>query len=111
MRIIVLQADLELDGFEEVSLLGLEGVLKELLDVGTHSGCGKVVSFYSWCSAKSQIVSRDGEHTDCDFRHDDSLPVEIEILMVRICVMFVLGMIKSPGGTRRNLCRPAVRRG
>jgi len=52
LRVIVLEADLELDGLEEVSLLGLEGVLKELLDVGTHSG-------------------------DCDFRHDDSLPVEL----------------------------------
>ena len=40
LRIIVLEADLELDSFEEVSLLGLEGVLKETLDVGTHSGCG-----------------------------------------------------------------------
>lgn len=30
----VLEADLELDGLEEVPLLGLVGVLKELLDVG-----------------------------------------------------------------------------
>tara|TARA_R110002033_G_C3725183_1_gene223374 strand:+ start:130 stop:378 length:249 start_codon:yes stop_codon:yes gene_type:complete len=44
LRVIVLEADLELDGLEEVSLLGLEGVLKELLDVGTHSGCGNIVS-------------------------------------------------------------------
>lgn len=44
LRVIVLEADLELDGLEEVSLLGLEGVLKELLDVGTHSGCGKLLS-------------------------------------------------------------------
>jgi len=51
LGIIVLEADLEFDGFEEVTLLRLEGVLKKFLDVATHSG-------------------------DCDFRHDDSLPVE-----------------------------------
>lgn len=41
LGIIVLEADLEFDGFEEVTLLGLEGVGKEFLDVGTHSGCGE----------------------------------------------------------------------
>jgi hypothetical protein len=40
LGIIVLQADLEFDGLEEVSLLGLERVLKKTLYVGTHSGCG-----------------------------------------------------------------------
>jgi len=45
LGIIVLEADLEFDGFEEVSLLGLEGVLEERLDVGTHSGCGKLSAF------------------------------------------------------------------
>jgi hypothetical protein len=44
LGIIVLEADLEFDGFEEVPLLGFERVLEETLDVGTHSGCGKVVS-------------------------------------------------------------------
>lgn len=38
LGIIVLEADLELDGLEEVSLLGLQGVFEEFLDVGTHSG-------------------------------------------------------------------------
>ena len=44
LRIIVLEADLEFDGFEEVSLLGLERVFEKLLDVGTHSGCGAKMS-------------------------------------------------------------------
>jgi hypothetical protein len=46
-----LETDLKLDGLEEVSLLGLERVLKKLVDVGTHSG-------------------------DSDLRHLDCLPVE-----------------------------------
>ena len=33
LRVIVLEADLKLDSFEEVSLLGLKRVLKELFDV------------------------------------------------------------------------------
>ena len=44
LGIIVLEADLEFDGLEEVTLLGLKGVLKQLLDVGTHSGCGEKIS-------------------------------------------------------------------
>ena len=44
LRIIILEADLEFDGFEEVSLLGLERVFEKLLDVGTHSGCGAKMS-------------------------------------------------------------------
>jgi hypothetical protein len=41
LRIIVLEANLQLDGLEEVALLGLQGVLEELLDVGSHSGWKK----------------------------------------------------------------------
>jgi hypothetical protein len=45
LRIIILKADLQFDGLEEVSLLGLKRVLEEFLDVGTHSGWwGKCVS-------------------------------------------------------------------
>ena len=53
LRIIVLKANLEFDGFEEVTLLGLERVLKELLDVGTHSGCGEKLSVI--CSLQSEM--------------------------------------------------------
>lgn len=55
LRVIVLKTDLELDGLEEVSLLGVLGVLKELLHVGAHSG-------------------------DCDLGHlSDSLPINESI--------------------------------
>jgi hypothetical protein len=74
LRVIVLEADLEFDGFEEVTLLGLERVLQELLDVGTHSGCGEKLSVI--CSLCYHGRKEEGRHTDCDFRHDDSLPVE-----------------------------------
>lgn len=37
LRVIVLEADLELDGLEEVPLLGLVAVLKQLLNVCTRS--------------------------------------------------------------------------
>jgi hypothetical protein len=38
LRVIVLQADLEFDGLEEVSLLLIERVVKKLLHVCAHSG-------------------------------------------------------------------------
>ena len=38
LRIIVLQADLEFDGLEEISLLLIEGVIEKLLYVLAHSG-------------------------------------------------------------------------
>jgi len=47
LGVVVLEADLELDGLEEVPLLGLVGVLKELLDVRTNAG------------------DRDFRHVDC----------------------------------------------
>lgn len=37
--IIVLQANLELDGLQKVTLLLIERVVKKLLDVATNSGC------------------------------------------------------------------------
>lgn len=42
LRVIVLEADLELDGLEKVSLLGGLRVLEQFADVVTHSGCGGV---------------------------------------------------------------------
>jgi hypothetical protein len=39
LGVIVLQADLELDGLEEVTLLGVLRVVQKLLDILTHSGC------------------------------------------------------------------------
>jgi hypothetical protein len=75
LGIIVLEADLEFDGLEEVTLLGLKGVLKQLLDVGTHSGCGEKIS--TWSNVTRGKWRAWAYHTDCDFRHDDSLPVEL----------------------------------
>ena len=40
LRVIVLEADLEFDGLEEVSLLLIKRVLKHCLHVLAHSGCG-----------------------------------------------------------------------
>lgn len=37
LRVVVLEADLELDGLEEVALLLLVGVFEQLLHVGTHT--------------------------------------------------------------------------
>lgn len=39
LGIIVLEADLEFDGLEEVSLLLVQGVVEKLLHVLAHSGC------------------------------------------------------------------------
>lgn len=44
LGVVVLQADLKLDGLEEVSLLGLIGVLKELSDLGSDISCIAVSS-------------------------------------------------------------------
>ena len=43
LGVIVLEADLELDGFEEVPLLLVEGIVEEGLHIGAHSGCGDLV--------------------------------------------------------------------
>lgn len=42
LRVIVLEADLEFDGLEKVSLFGVLGVVEQLANVVTHSGCGGV---------------------------------------------------------------------
>lgn len=52
MRVIVLEADLEFDGLEEVSLLLVEGVVQKRVDLLTDS-------------------------CDCDFRHLESVFQEI----------------------------------
>lgn len=39
LGIVVLEADLELDGFEEVAFLLICGVFQQLLDITTDSGC------------------------------------------------------------------------
>lgn len=63
LRVVVLEADLELDGLEEVALLLLIGVLEQLLHVGTHT-------------------------SDRDLRHDrDGLPIVLcGRLLVRLGV-------------------------
>ena len=72
MGIVVLEADLELDGLKEVSLLFVGGVIEKLLDVLAHSGYEQTVSFPSKFEEVMAIL------TDCDFRHDeDSLPEEL----------------------------------
>lgn len=45
LGVIVLQADLELDGLEEVALLGLVGVLQELGDLRPDISCVVVSTF------------------------------------------------------------------
>lgn len=42
LRVVVLEADLELDGLEEVAFLLIVGVVQQLLDVTTDSGCRAV---------------------------------------------------------------------
>ena len=39
LGVIVLQADLELDGLQEVALLGVVAVVEDLSDVLAHTGC------------------------------------------------------------------------
>jgi hypothetical protein len=48
LRVIVLETDLELNGLDEVALLGLGGVLKELLDVRTDAG-NRDFRHFGWC--------------------------------------------------------------
>jgi hypothetical protein len=76
LGVVVLQADLKLNGLEEVTLLLVEGVLQQLLDILAHAGWESI----SECSlVLSQTYNRHkAAHTDCDLRHDgDSLPKEI----------------------------------
>jgi len=84
LRIVVLEADLQLDGLEEVALLGVLGVVEQLLDVLSDAG-------------------------DRDLRHVDGLPedelsvslgeasstdgVVIAVVVVRFCANFGLAGI------------------
>lgn len=42
LGIVVLETNLELDGLEEVALLLIVGVVQQLLDVTTDSGCNSM---------------------------------------------------------------------
>jgi hypothetical protein len=42
--VIILEANLELDGLEEVSLLFIERIVEKLLHILAHSGCVSPVS-------------------------------------------------------------------
>jgi hypothetical protein len=53
LGIIVLEADLEFDGFEEVALLLVEGVVEKLLDVRANSGWGWAL--VGWLPARRMI--------------------------------------------------------
>ena len=55
LGVVVLEADLELDGLEEVPLLGLVGVLKELLDVRTNAG-DRDFRHVGWLSPKGSFL-------------------------------------------------------
>lgn len=104
LGVIVLQADLELDGLEEVALLGLVGVLQELGDLRPDIGCAGGVSKISIEScdglSDSIVVGRgrsDGSGngngngnsngsgkgdiglTDCNLRHLGSLPIDFTL--------------------------------
>lgn len=46
LGVIVLQADLELDGLQEVALLGVVAVVEELSDILTHTGCTENCQFF-----------------------------------------------------------------
>lgn len=78
LRVIVLQADLELDGLEKVALLLLVGVGEQLLHVGTHT-------------------------SDRDLRHDrEGLPIVLcGRLLVRLgvdCGRWIVGERSGSGG-------------
>lgn len=81
--VVVLETNLELDGLQEVTLLGLEGVVQELLNVGTHSGCKEESSAsgsfgLSQSAGLAQMNARiagfvriRAQHTDRDLRGHD----------------------------------------
>lgn len=61
LRVIVLEADLEFDRLEEVSLFGILAVVKELFDVCSDAGDSwKVVSMDLFSASREKLT---------DFRH------------------------------------------
>ena len=79
LGVVVLEADLELDGLEEVALLLLVGVLQELLHVGTHT-------------------------SDRDLRHDDAgLPITTCRVVIGTAFAFALfGRERPTWGMQRQ---------
>lgn len=78
LGVIVLEADLELDGLEEVTLLGLVRVLEDLDDVGTGGGRRvRNLIFESRTMSSFHRLSSNLPHSgDGDLRHFDRLPIE-----------------------------------
>lgn len=44
LRVIILKTDLKFNGLEEVSLFFIQGIIKKLLHVLAHSGCGVMLA-------------------------------------------------------------------
>ncbi len=82
--VVVLETNLELDGLQKVTLLGLEGVVQELLDIGAHSGCrGKWSAIAQKCRNIAKPPHRSSRHR---WLQGWSFNVPTEILEAMIAV-------------------------
>lgn len=73
---------MELDGLQEVTLLGLERVVQELLNVGTHSGCREESSAgRSFVLSQSEGLAQINAHI-AGFRFGRNIPTEILEAMI-----------------------------